>query len=109
MKSLKELEKELKTAKEELRDKSEKQKAAEKFFMENKNSEEAKTKLCELTLEKSKAEEKVFELEFAAKRIYELQDFRSRISGTAFLALTDSESETLLKIVNTAIERWLAK
>ena len=69
MKSLKQLEKELEKAKEELRDKSEKQKEAEKFFMENKNSEEAKTKLCELTLEKSKTEEKVFELEFATKRI----------------------------------------
>ena len=109
VKSLKELEKELEKANEELRDRSEKQKETEKFFMENKNSEEAKTRLCELTLEKSKAEEKVFELEFAAKRIYELQEVRSKVSGTAFLALTESESETLLKILNTAIERWLAK
>ena len=109
MKSLKQLEKEIETEKEMLRHRSEKQKEAEKFFMENKNSEEAKTKLCELTLEKSKAEEKVFELEFAAKRIYELQEVRSKVSGTAFLALTESESETLLKILNTAIERWLSK
>lgn len=109
MESIKQLENKLKEAKSEVLEKIKELKEVKKIFLQNKKSEEVKKQYWELILEVCMLYEKVYKLEYVADRVYELQEIKSKVFNTTFLALTKTESESLMKTVNAAIDRWLSK